>query len=272
MSMAFSVLMSIYRKEKPEYFERAMRSIWDEQTIQPDEIVLVQDGQLTDELYLAIEQWKRKLGDTLNCVVLEHNLGLGDALNEGLNQCQYEIIARMDTDDIALPLRFERQLNAFKTKNIDVCSSWVGEFDLDEEQIVSYRVLPETHKEIDRFAKKRNPLNHPAVMYKKSAVIEAGGYLKMMWFEDYYLWVRMLMSGALFYNIQEPLVNMRAGYGQLERRSGSKYGMAELEFQKKMLKIGFVDLFDFYQNVLLRLSIRLLPKKMIAYIYKKMRG
>ena len=270
--MKFSVLMSIYHKEKSEYFERCMQSIWDEQTIKPDEIVLVQDGKLTDELYEAIDRWQKKLESVLKTIPLEQNVGLGDALNVGLQNCSYELVARMDTDDIAVPDRFEKQLKVFENDDIDICSSWVSEFDNDENEIVSYRKLPEHHNEIVNFAKKRNPLNHPAVMYKKTVVEKAGGYKKMMWFEDYYLWARMILNGAKFYNIQETLVKMRAGYGQLERRSGLKYAIEEYKFLKRLKEIGFLNNFEFYRNLLVRFIARVLPKRFVKIVYKKIRG
>lgn len=269
--MNFSVLMSIYHKEKPEYFNRAMQSIWNEQSVKPDGIVLVQDGKLTDELYSFIDEWKNELGEALKIIPLEQNVGLGDALNEGIKHCSYELIARMDTDDIALPDRFEKQLKVFGNSEIDICSGWISEFDKDEEEILSYRKLPELHHEIINFARKRCPINHPAVMYKKAVVEKAGGYQKMMWFEDYYLWGRMIVSGAKFYNLQEVLVNMRAGYGQLERRSGFKYAMSEFNLQKEFLKIGFINYFEFIRNVAIRFSSRIMPKILVKIIYKMLR-
>jgi len=270
--MKFSVLMSIYHKEKAEYFNRAMQSIWDEQTTKLDEIVLVQDGPLTDELYEAIEQWKAKIGKLFKTVPLEKNVGLGDALNIGIKHCSYELIARMDTDDISLPDRFEKQLKVFDNSDIDICSSWVSEFDSSENEIVSYRKVPEKHEEIVSYSKMRNGINHPAVMYKKSVVKNAGGYQKMIWFEDYYLWARMILNGAIFYNIQESLVNMRAGYGQLERRGGFKYAIEEFKFLKKLKEIGFLSTSQFIKSVVIRFIARVLPKSLLKNIYKKIRG
>jgi glycosyltransferase involved in cell wall biosynthesis len=232
---------------------------------------LIQDGKLTDELYKVIEKWQEKLGDIFKTIPLEYNLGLGDALNIGLQNCSYEIVARMDTDDIARNDRFEKQLGVFESSDIDICSSWVGEFDNDENKIVSYRKLPQNHEEIVNFAKKRCPINHPAVMYKKSAVQKAGGYQKMMWFEDYYLWVRMIQNGAKFYNIQEPLVNMRAGYGQLERRSGLKYAKEEFKFYKEIYNMGFLNENEFFINIVTRIPIRVMPKFIIKNIYALLR-
>lgn len=268
----FSVLMSIYCKENPKYFNRAMLSIWDEQTIKPNEIVLVQDGKLSNELYKVIEEWKNKLGEVLKIIPLEQNVGLGNALNEGMKYCSYELIARMDTDDISLLTRFEKQLEIFKNRDIDICGSWISEFDSDEKKIVSYRKVQEKHEDIVIYSKIRNPINHPSVMYKKLSVKNAGGYKKMMWFEDYYLWARMILNGAKFYNIQEPLVNMRAGYAQLERRGGLKYAIEEFKFLNRLRKIGFLSLNQFFKCVIIRFIARILPKSFLKKIYKKIRG
>ena len=270
--MKFSVLMSIYYKEKPEYFDRAMKSICDEQTIKPNEIVLVEDGKLTEELYEIIEKWQQRLGEKLKIISLEQNLGLGDALNIGLQHCSYELVARMDTDDIAMPDRFKKQLKVFEKSDIDICSSWISEFDKNENKIISYRKLPEYHQDIFKFAKKRNPLNHPAVMFKKSAVESVGGYKRMMWFEDYYLWVRMLLNNVKFYNIQEPLVKMRAGYGQLKRRKGIKYAIAEYNFQKSIYNMRFLSFYEFIKNLITRIPLRLLPDIILEKIYKIIRN
>ena len=269
--MKFSVLLSIYYKENTDYFDKAMQSIYTNQTIKPNEIILVEDGYLTDELYQIVKKWREQLGDTFKIIPLKENVGLGRALNIGLENCTYELVARMDTDDISHPKRFEKQLKIFKNKNIDICSSWVSEFELNENNIVSYRRLPEHHEELVKFAKKRNPLNHPATMYKKEVVEKAGGYKDMLWFEDYYLWVRMICHGAKFYNIQEALVNMRAGYKQLERRGGFKYAMNEVVLQKKFLNLGFVNRYEFIKNIIIRFIARIVPKYVLKKIYSKIR-
>jgi glycosyltransferase involved in cell wall biosynthesis len=269
--MNFSVLMSIYNKERAEYFNRAMQSIWDEQTMKPAEIILVEDGKLTDDLYQIIDKWKNKLGDILKIIPLEENAGLGDALNIVLKYCNYELVARMDTDDISLPYRFEKQIKVFQNSDIDICSSWVSEFENDEKETISYRKVPKKCNEIVNYAKMRNPINHPAVMYKKSVVENAGGYKKMMWFEDYYLWIRMILNGAKFYNLQEVLVNMRAGYSQLERRGGFKYAIEEFKFLNKLRELGFLSTLQFIKSVSIRFIFRILPKSLLKIIYKKIR-
>lgn len=270
--MKFSVLMSIYFKEKSSNFNRAMQSIWDEQSIKPSEIILVEDGKLTDELYNAINLWKERLGQNLKVIKLKENLGLGDALAMGLKECSFELVARMDSDDISLPKRFEKQLEIFRTnENIDICSSWISEFETDEGNIYAYRKLPKSHNDIVKFAKLRSPINHPAAMFKKSAVLQAGNYQKMLLIEDYYLWVRMILKGFKFYNIQEVLVNMRAGKDQLTRRQGLKYAINELKVQYLFYKMGFLNLYEFLRNSLLKFSVRTMPKFILRIVYKILR-
>lgn len=265
--MKFSVLMAIYNKEKPEYFHRAMQSIWDEQIIKPNEIILIQDGPLTTELYLAISFWKKKLGKFFHSIKLEKNVGLGNALNKGIKYCTYELIARMDTDDISLPERFKKQINIFKKLDIDVCSAFISEFEYDEKRIISYRKLPEMHEDIIKYSKMRNPLNHVTVMMKKSVLENAGGYKHMLWMEDYYLWVRMINNGAKLYNLQETLVNVRAGNDMLLRRTGLNYINAEVIFLNKLKKIGYLSSYEYIKNIIIKVPIRLLPKSLLKIIY-----
>ena len=269
--MKFSVLMSIYVKEKAEYLRQSLESIWDKQSIQPDEIVLVLDGPLTKELSYEVELWKKKIANDLKIVTLENNLGIGDALNAGLKSCRNNLVARMDTDDISVFDRFEKQLNIFKEKNIDICGSWVDEFDEDFNTIISTRRLPESHNSIIKFAKYKCPLNHPSVMFKKDVIEKVGGYKKMMWFEDYYLWVRLIQNGFVFYNIQEPLVKMRSGYSQLARRSGLKYIASEYRMLKTIYQMNFINKIQFFLNLLVRSFSRVMPKYILKKIYSILR-
>lgn len=263
--------MSIYKGENADYFDRAMKSIWDEQTVKPNEIILVEDGRLTTLLYIAIEKWKNNIGGSFKIVSLEKNVGLGEALNFGLERCSYELIARMDTDDIARFDRFERQLSVFRNTNIDICSSWLSEFDKNEFEIISYKKLPKEHLDIISFSRKRNPINHPAVMFKKHCILEVGGYKHMPWFEDYYLWIRVIINNSKFYNIQEPLVNMRIGLDQIKRRSGLKYALSEFKFQKILLDKGFISKPYFYSVRLIKFIFRLLPTSLVMLIYRQLR-
>ena len=271
--MTFSVLISVYIKEKAEFLDRALKSVYDEQEIKPNQIVLVEDGELTNELYEMIEIWKNKLGEILEIVELEKNMGLGDALKIGLEKCKFEMVARMDSDDVAMPNRFKKQLEIFENNpNLDICGSWIGEFENDENQIYAYRKPPQNHDEIIKFAKTRSPLNHPSVMFKKSSVLKAGNYQKSIMTEDYFLWVRMILSGAKFHNIPEMLLKMRAGKSQLTRRSGLKYAISEFKVQKEFYKLGFLNLYEFLRNGSVKFIVRLLPKAILSKVYSFLRS
>ncbi|SMN14040.1 putative glycosyltransferase [Bathymodiolus heckerae thiotrophic gill symbiont] len=264
--------MSIYCKESPRHFDRAMQSVWDGQTIKPNEIVLVEDGVLTDELYQSIKKWKEELGDIFKVISLEKNAGIGNAKKIGVEKCTNELIAVMDTDDISLPDRFKKQLVIFETKDIDVCGAWVGEFESDETKVISYRKVPEQHSAIVRFAKNRNPVNHPSAMYKRKSVLNAGNYAKhKRTSEDYNLFVKLILGGAKFYNIQEPLVNMRTGNGQMDRRGGLKNAILEAVVQKEFYKMGFLNLYELFRNVVVGFIIRLLPKTLLKIVFKMIR-
>jgi glycosyltransferase involved in cell wall biosynthesis len=272
MSNNFSVLMSIYQNEDAKNFNRALRSVWDEQTVKPDEIVLVVDGSLPDTLHQIISDWKEKLSKAFKVVLLDKNVGVGAAKNAGVEACGNEIIAVVDTDDVCLPSRFEKQLSIFDDSNIDVCGAWVGEFLDDESNIVSYRRTPENHNEIVAFAKSRSPVNHPTAMFKKSVVMSVGNYTKYRTSEDYDLFVKLIISGAKFYNIQEPLVNMRVGNGQLSvRRGGLKNAMFEAQVQIEFYKMGFLNLFELVRNVVIGVTIRMLPNKLMKVFFKLIR-
>lgn len=265
----FSVLLSLYLKEQPSFLKQCLDSILT-QTILPNEIVLVKDGPLTSELDAVVSDYVRRCS-VLKVVALPQNVGLGRALNEGLKHCSYELVARMDTDDVAKPYRFQRQLEVFERQpEIDICSAWIDEFEGACSHVVSTRRLPETHEEIAAYAKSRSPINHPVVMFKKSAVLAAGGYQHFPLFEDYYLWVRMLMNGARFYNIQESLLFFRFSPAMFKRRGGWKYAMDERRFQSLLRQKGFISWGGYVKNVGIRLTTRLMPNGLRAWMYKRL--
>lgn len=240
------------------------------QTTCPDEVILVEDGPLGSDLNDIISEYSAKY-PTLKIIPLPTNQGLGKALNEGLKHCSYDIVARMDTDDIAKPDRFEKQLAVFeKYLDIDVVGAWIDEFEDDISEVKSVRKLPELPDDIRQFAKRRNPINHPVVMFRKSAVLAAGGYQHFPLFEDYYLWIRMLMNGAKFYNIQESLLYFRFSPEMFKRRGGWRYVISELHFLQKMRQMHFISFSEFMQNLFVRFSIRLIPNSLRAIIYTKL--
>ena len=265
-SINFSVLLSIYHKEKTINLKQCLDSIIN-QTIESNEIIIVKDGPLTEELENVLNDYS-KHNINLKIIPLPQNLGLGKALNEGLKHCSYEIVARMDTDDIAKPERFKKQIAVFKSyPDVDVVGTWIDEFEESPQNIISTRKLPETHKEIHQYAQKRNPINHPTVMFKKHAVIAAGGYQHFPLFEDYYLWVRMLLNGAKFYNIQESLLYFRFSPDMIKRRGGFKYACIEAKFQWILHQLGFISLTKTCINIAIRFGTRIIPNSLRSWIY-----
>ena len=263
----FSVLMSVYYKEKASYLDDALNSIF-KQTLKSNEVVLVEDGPLNDELYEVIDKYKKKY-KYFKTVRLKKNMGLGNALNEGLKHCTYEYVARMDTDDISLPNRFEKQIGYLeKHPEVDLIGSNIAEYDEDMKNITGYRIVPEKNDDIKKFIKKRNPFNHMSVVYKKSKVFEAGNYLDMPYFEDYYLWCRMAVNNCVFYNIQENLIHVRAGLGMIERRGGKNYNRCILNFQKKLKDIGLINSLEYKKNLFIRCAISSCPNCIRMWFYK----
>lgn len=264
----YSVLMSVYYKEKAEYLRTAMQSMFD-QTVPTNDFVLVCDGKLTNELDSVINEMKNAYPDILNVVRLPKNSGLGNALNEGLKHCKNELVARMDSDDISLPDRCEKQLKVFeKHSELSVISGTVIEFENTTDNIVGKRSLPITNEEIKKFIKKRCPFNHPAVMFKKTAVEKSGGYNgNFPYFEDYYLWIRMFQSGSKGYNIPDPILYMRTSSDMYMRRGGKQYAKYMLDFRKWMYKNGITNKITFFMTTLPHFGVCIVPNVLRNKIY-----
>lgn len=266
--MKFSVLLSVYSKEQATYLHQSLESIF-QQTLLPTEVILIEDGPLTKELNDVIGEYVKKYPE-LKIISLSENQGLGRALNEGLKYCSYDLVARMDTDDIAKPNRFERQIQIFQERpELDVVGAWIDEFEENVSNVISTRKLPEIHKDICSFAKERNPINHPVVMFRKKIVLAAGGYQHLPLFEDYYLWIRMLQNGAKFYNVQESLLYFRFSPAMFERRGGMKYIIYECRFQYIIKNLKFISFFQFLKNILARSVMRVLPNSLRTVLYKR---
>lgn len=265
----YSVLMSVYYKEKPEYLKQAIDSI-QTQTLPTDDFVLVCDGPLNDELDSVIMAKQQEMGTVLNVVRLAENGGLGNALNEGIKYCKNELVARMDSDDIAYTDRCEKQIEVFNTHpEVSICSGIVEEFTTEPNVVDTRRVPPESNAEIIEFAKKRNPFNHPCVMYKKSAVEATGSYQDFYLLEDYYLWLRMLMAGYQGYNIQEPLLHMRAGSEMYLRRAGWKYAKTQVRLFTFMKQQGFIGNSQYIGSCVIRTGSALAPNWLRKFMFGK---
>lgn len=265
----YSVLMSVYHKEKPEYLKQSIESI-QAQTLSTNDFVLVCDGPLNEQLDSVIATKQQEMGESLNVVRLAKNGGLGNALNEGIKHCKNELVARMDSDDIAYPNRCEKQIAVFNTHpEVSICSGIVEEFTTDPNTVDTKRVPPETNAEIIEFAKKRNPFNHPCVMYKKSAVEAVGSYQNFYLLEDYYLWLRMLMAGYQGYNVQKPLLHMRAGLDMYLRRAGWKYAKAQARLFKFMKNEGFIGERQYIKSCVIRSGSALAPNWLRKFMFEK---
>ena len=266
----YSVLMSVYFKEKPDFLKQSMCSIW-KQSAQTNDFVLVCDGPLGEELNAVIQDMQKLFGDVLHVVRLAENGGLGHALNEGMKYCKNDLIARMDSDDIAYPDRCERQLKIFeKFPSVSISSGIVQEFTQSTAYIDTKRIPPETQEEILLFAKKRNPFNHPCVMYRKSAVQAAGGYQDFYLLEDYYLWIRMLMNGVIGYNLQEPILWMRAGRDMYKRRAGWRYAQSQRKLFAFMYHNNFITFSMYVMSSAVRGISSMLPNCIRQTLFLKL--
>ena len=266
----YSVLMSLYKKEKAEYLRLSLDSMI-HQTVAPDEIVLVEDGPLTDELGAVICEYQNRYPELFHIVINRANLGLGLALNKGLEACRNELVARMDTDDSSKSDRCEKQLLYFSEHpETAVLSGQIKEFISTPGKVVGKRVVPKTDAELKAYMKRRCPFNHMAVMFKKSDVLSAGNYQDWFCNEDYYLWIRMALLGMEFANLPDTLVNVRVGEDMYSRRGGIRYFKSEAKLQGFMLKKGMISLPRYLLNVAERLVLQvLMPNRVRGWVFRK---
>lgn len=263
----FSVLMSVYYKEKIENLKIAIESIIN-QTLRPDEFIIVEDGPIGNDLHSLIEEYTKKY-NWVKIVKLEKNVGLGLALREGVLHCNYEYVARMDSDDESVSTRFEKQIKfLIENPEIDAIGCNVDEYDEKLQKIITKRVVPETPKEIAKKLKKRNPVNHPTIIYKKQEVIKVNSYEDFPYFEDYHLWAKMIANGCEFYNIQENLYRFRAGASMIKRRGGKKYLRYIKKLEKSLLELGIINVWEYYCNLLKRYFVAIIPNSFRKVIYK----
>ena len=265
----FSIAMSVYKSDNPSFFDRALSSITELQTVMPDEIVLVVDGPVSEELNKVIAKYEKKY-DVFNVIRLEKNGGLGNALKIAVENARCELIARMDSDDVSSPTRFEEQLNYLTAHpQTDIVGGDITEFIGAEENIVGKRAVPQTNNEIREYMKTRCAMNHVSVMYKKSSVQAAGGYQDWFWNEDYYLWIRMWLNNAVFANTGTVLVNVRVGEEMYQRRGGDKYFKSEKGLQDYMLQHKMIGVSTYIKNVGKRLIVqKLLPNKLRGWVFR----
>lgn len=248
----YSVLMPVYIRENAEYFRQAVDSMFN-QTVQPDEFVLVCDGPLTEELEQVIAWNEHAHPDVFRVIRLPENRGLGVALQIGLEQCKNDLVARMDSDDISLPDRLEKQLKVMEDKTISVVGGQIAEFEDTPENIVGYRVVPQSSEEIYRFAKYRCPVNHMTVLMRRTDVLAVGGYQHFPSHEDYFLWIRLIEAGYRFVNVPEICCHVRVNRFFYQRRGGWDYFVKAYRLQQTLLQKRLINRLEFAGNVALRL-------------------
>ena len=266
--MSLSVLISVYAGERPRYLKDALYSIWENQTYKPAQIVLVKDGPINAELESEIERYQLKLGEILTVVGLEENVGLGKALNVGLEYCRHELVARMDTDDVSLPNRFEKQIE-FMNGNPYISASSASIDEWDEELVtkINKRSLPSDPESVAAFAIRRSPLSHPVVIFRKSVIQSVGGYPELRKAQDYALWSLLITKGHRLANLPDTLLNMRSGNGLFARR-GFRYFQQEMKLLSYQREIGFLTNKNYVFNAVIKFFLRLSPNFIKNWAYK----
>lgn len=256
--------MSVYKGDRPDFLCEALESLCI-QTLVASEIVLVIDGPIADELYQVILDYKILL--PLKIIKLRKNRGLAYALNKGLRLVSHEIIFRFDSDDVCAVDRFERQLKFFVDNNCDLVGSQIYEFDVSPADCSRLRVVPCDERGIYARAKWRNPFNHMSVVFKKSKILQVGGYPSIPFMEDYALWIKLISNGCKVKNMTDTLVFVRAGESLIRRRSGLKYIFSEFLLQRFMYRIRFIGFIEALLHFLIRSSLFLLPYALKKFIY-----
>ena len=266
MHEPFSLLVPVYDGDRPDHIRRAMRSAVDDQTVRPDQVVIVRDGPVRDELARCLDELQRASPVPVTFVPLRDNRGLGPALDQGLAASWFDVIARMDADDVAMPHRFEVELPLIA--DADIVGAGLYEFVEDTNEIVGQRVPPTDPARIRRYARIHDPFNHPTVVYRREAVLAAGGYGDLPLMEDYALFARMLAGGARAVNVAEPLVFYRVGAKAFRRRGGARLLRSELRLQREFLRRGFTSPPEYLRNVIVRGGYRLVPWWLRRAVYR----
>lgn len=267
----YSVLMTVFEKDSPDYFKQGVNSMLN-QTVKTNDFVLVCDGPITDELEKVIEEVFAGYEDILNLVRLPQNVGLGQALNQGLLLCKNEWVARMDDDDISHPKRCEIELKYIEDNPfVSIVGSYVNEFDSNVEKPVRIKKVPTTQDEILKYSKRRNPFNHSSVMIKKSDIIAAGNYSLLRTNQDVETWIRVLNKGYKGANIDQALVDFRFNEDTYYRRKDWKNIKLLLDVWKGFRKQKYCSLVDYLFVVAVQTAMFLMPQKLLEWVYNRFR-
>lgn len=263
----FSVSMCVYGGDDPKNFKAAVDSVIN-QSLPPDEVVIVVDGPIPKETEQVLECYSEL--SYFKIIRSEKNVGHGEARRIGLNSTTYELVALMDADDISVYNRFEKQIEVFKKdENISIAGGQIKEFIDDTEKCVGMRIVPTDNTDIKKYMQKRCPFNQVTVMFKKTDVMRVGGYIDWFCDEDYYLWIRMAQAGYKFANVGDVLVNVRVGKDMYKRRGGIKYFKSEAKLQKYMYSNGVIGYPTYIANVAKRFVLQvLMPNFVRGYVFK----
>jgi glycosyltransferase involved in cell wall biosynthesis len=264
----FSLLLAVWAGDRPDFLAEAFASTVLRQTRRPDHVLIVQDGPVGDDLTGMIADLARTSPVPTDVLRLEQNIGLGPALDAGLAACRYDVVARMDADDISLPERFAVQLPVIEA-GADIVGSGLLEFGAHPDDIVGRRTPPTDPDRIRARARFADPFNHPTVVYRREAVRRAGGYQDLALMEDYLLFARMIAAGARVANVAEPLVKYRVGAGAYARRGGTGLLRSELAIQRRFRELGFTTRWQFVRNVVVRGGYRLVPEAVRRFAYRR---
>jgi len=265
----FSVLLPVYFRDRPDHLRRAFASAVNEQTLRPDEVVVVCDGPLGGPLRQAVDDACARSPIPVHRVALGRNVGLGPALNAGLASCTHDVVARMDADDVSLPQRFARQLPVIEG-GADIVGSALLEFDEDEDDVVGVRTPPLSEPEITSWSRFHQPFNHPTVVFRRSLVQAVGGYQDVPLLEDYWLFARLIAHGARVANLPEPLVKYRVGAGAFSRRGGWAMLRSEVRLQHLLHDSGFTTRGEYARNLVVRGGYRLIPETVRRHAYRSL--
>ena len=266
----FSVLMSVYYKENPEFLKESLDSILVNQTVKPTEVVFVEDGKLTEKLDKVIAKYQKKFPDIFKVYPLEKNQGLGKALQYGLTKCKYDLIMRMDSDDVSLPKRFEHQLKFMNEhEDVTVVGGYIEEFNASvKEKDKRLKAMPTEYEGILKYGRFRNPMNHVTVCFRKKDILDVGSYQPLLYLEDHYLWSRLIVAGKKLQNLPETLVYVRIGNGFTARRGSKEYINNWRFLQNYLYENKVINYFEKKRNMLGIYTMVYVPPFVRDFLYK----
>jgi glycosyltransferase involved in cell wall biosynthesis len=270
VSNKYSVLMSVYSKDEPQYIKESIQSILD-QTVAPNEVIILVDGPVSQKITQTIKYFEKKYPSIIKVVFFQLNRGLGPVLADGVVLAKNQLVARMDSDDVADLDRCSTQLKFFRDNpSYDIIGTNVTEFIGSIDNVRAHRQMPQTHEEIVAYSKKRNPFAHPSVMFKKSTILAAGNYRNRKLCEDYDLWVRAIMAGAQCRNIQKSLLSMRTSSDFYNRRGGVAYLKSIISFKYDMFRNKYISFVDLVVSAGSSIVVSLMPARLRSWVYGKL--